>query len=83
LLDAARILIARGYNPGTVLEMRHVGAAEAALTGPISVAAGLDVKDAKFVSHRPCAEGRAKADASLIDHAERSGGTNPAPGAPN
>jgi hypothetical protein len=74
LLDAARILIAWGYNPGTVLEMHYVGAAEAALTGPISVAARLDVKDAKFVRHRSRAEGRAKADASLTDRADGSGG---------
>jgi hypothetical protein len=75
--DAARILIARGYDPGVVLEMRRVGSTAFDLRGPLRVAARLDVKDAKFVKHRPHPDGHGKADASLVDATEAPG-PNPA-----
>jgi hypothetical protein len=72
-LDAARVLIAEGFSPRATLQMFHLGAAEAALTGPLWAAARLDVKDAKFVKHRPRAEGSAKADPSLTGPAGEVG----------
>jgi len=72
-LDAARILIATGCDQNITLAMFHVGAAEPALTGPIGVAARLDVKDARFVRYRPRDGWAAKADASLTDRAKRVG----------
>ncbi len=69
-LDAARILIARGCDPSAVMEMHHQGTTAFAMRGPLRVAARLDVKDARFVKHRPRADGHGKADASLVGAAD-------------
>jgi hypothetical protein len=69
-LDAARILIASGCDPGAVLEMRHQGKTAFAMRGPLRVGARFDVKDARFVGHRPRPDGHDKVDASFVDTAD-------------
>src|SRR5262249_33257680 len=70
-LDAARVLIGEGHDRRTILEMRRAGADQVSLHGPLWAAAHLDVKDTKFVKHRPRRDVRAKADASLAPALER------------
>jgi hypothetical protein len=77
LLDSARLLIAKGCDPVAVLEMRRAGSTAFDLRGPLRVVARLDVKDARFVKHRPRPDGHGKADASLMDAADAPG-PNPA-----
>jgi hypothetical protein len=61
LLAAARILLAEGMPPATVIEMRRTGAVTWDLRAPIGVAAGLDVREGpygpKFVRYREPHEG--------------------------
>jgi hypothetical protein len=71
-VDTARVLISEGHDPHTILEMRHAGTDHVSLRGPLWAAARLDVKDAKFVRHRPRRCALAKADASLAHALERS-----------
>jgi hypothetical protein len=44
-LDAARVLIAANYDPGTVMVMRHAGSDIDALRAPIGTAATLAVRE--------------------------------------
>jgi hypothetical protein len=43
-LDAARVLLAEGIDPETVLHMRHLGSATVALRSTIGTTAGLTVR---------------------------------------
>jgi hypothetical protein len=56
LCEAARILIAEGVNPDSVLAMRHAGRADDALRAKLGVAAGLVVEEhpagVRFARHR-------------------------------
>jgi hypothetical protein len=45
LLGAARVLLAEGIAPETVLQMRHGGSDTVALTATVGVAAGLRVDE--------------------------------------
>ena len=44
-LDSARVLVAAGFDPASLLEMWHVGSAHFALRGPLRVAATLTVEE--------------------------------------
>jgi hypothetical protein len=56
-LDAARQLLGLGYDPGTVLVMRHAGSDTDCLTAQIGAAAKLSVKEdrnrPRFVPYEP------------------------------
>jgi hypothetical protein len=73
---AARILIAEGINPGTVLTMRHEGSQTRSLTMPLGKAAGLTVWEGDVEGPRiaPWRGGPFRAGSSLIQ--------NSGPGAP-
>jgi hypothetical protein len=45
LLEAARVLLAKGVDPGTVLEMQHQGSAIVAMRGKLGKLAGLTVTE--------------------------------------
>ena len=59
-LDSARILIAKGCDPGAVLEMRRAGSTAFDLRGPLRVAARLELKEGplRFVRHQDGPETR-------------------------
>jgi hypothetical protein len=44
LLDAARVLLAEGFDPDTYLVMRHLGSADDSLSASIRTAASLTVE---------------------------------------
>ena len=54
-LDAARVLLAEGGDPGTVLQMRHQGSATIALRSTVGAAAKLTIDEAgpRFAVWRP------------------------------
>ncbi len=45
LLDAARVLLAEGADPGARIQMRHAGAIHVALSSTVGKAAKLEVKE--------------------------------------
>jgi len=45
-LDAARVLVGEGHDPGAMVAMRHVGSAEDAMRARLGVAARLTVAEA-------------------------------------
>jgi hypothetical protein len=55
-VDAARVLVGKGYNPASTLEMRHAGSDTVALRAPLGKAAKLTVEEGphgpRFVSFR-------------------------------
>jgi hypothetical protein len=63
-LDAARVLIAKGYDPAAILEMKHEGNDIVTLRGPLLKAARLSVEEGangpRFVPFRmglkPCVD---------------------------
>jgi len=57
-VDAARVLVAEGYDPTETLTMRHVGSTTIALTATLGAAAKLKVEEGanggpRFVQHVP------------------------------
>jgi hypothetical protein len=48
LFDAARVLMALGHDPRSILRMRHFGKSEVALTARLSVAASLTIEQSAF-----------------------------------
>ena len=71
LLTAARVLLAGGTPPATIIEMRRPGAVTWDLRAPIGVAAGLDVREGpygpKFVRYRESLEGALDCIKSILD----------------
>jgi hypothetical protein len=55
LLDAARVLVGEGHDPGAIITMRHVGSATDALRARLGVAARLTVAEAatRFAGWKP------------------------------
>jgi hypothetical protein len=88
-VDAARRLVGLGYDPTTVLVMRHTGSDTDALTGRIGAAAKLRVKEGKgrprFVAFDPPrrVEALASAKAKRVSGAARDQANEPStrPGA--
>jgi hypothetical protein len=89
-LDAARRLIDLGYNPTTVLVMRHAGSDTDCLTAQIGVAAKLRVKQdrngPRFVPYEPISrrvKALASAKAKRVTRAARAHASEPSarPGA--
>jgi len=88
-VDAARRLVGLGYDPTTVLVMRHTGSDTDALTGRIGAAAKLRVKEGKgrprFVAFDPPrrVEALASAKAKRVTGAARDQANEPStrPGA--
>jgi hypothetical protein len=48
LLDAARVLLAEGFDPDTYLVMRHVGSADDSLSASLGIAAQLTVEHTAY-----------------------------------
>src|SRR6266487_5266437 len=90
-VDAARVLVAEGYDPTETLTMRHVGSTTIALTATLGAAAKLKVEEGanggpRFVQHVPWSSDPAlkQAAACRTYGATRrsSQGTRPAPAVP-
>jgi hypothetical protein len=72
-LDAARILLAEGLDPSTILQMVHKHTGTPSLRGPIGVAAKLtvdEIKSPRFRPYRPFPKGIVEADGKL-NHATK------------
>jgi hypothetical protein len=71
LLTAARVLLAKGLPPKTIVEMCRTGAVTWDLRAPIGVAAGLDVREGpygpKFVRYREPREGAVDCIKSTVE----------------
>jgi hypothetical protein len=63
-LDAARVLLAEGVDPATVLQMCHEGSATVAMRATVGAAAGLTVKGFTTPSGKPYS---ASAVQSMLD----------------
>ena len=80
--DAARVLIANGYDPNTEITLRHAGSNADSLSARLGTAASLTVEETGFRTPVPPLEAHSYSGGDAKDCFRRAGSYHPSP-APN